>query len=641
MHYMDNGGAVYLEGVNIGHDHDGTPFWDYFGAYFQYQGQIHTGMNDITGEVGTFAEGKLLQHQVDTYADIYNNWFEASSGEALLRSGDNHIRTVINETENYRTIASSMLVAGVIDTPNLNTKKNLVQLYISYLTNKQVPELYLNKSSLDFGTTLPGERVFRQVLLQNLGNDQLNITNITSSNSVFTITDASDQNLNLGNIRELEIAFSSEESGSFSSNITFNTNDPNNSEVVIIASVDNYTNPQLAYPTAIEAVSYNGDGEVSFELNNLGQQELTYWIQLLDDNRASGHPDLYGYNWIDSDEEGIDFVWNDISEIGTRVSFQSSIDYTDLELPFLFPFYGDLKDEVRVATSGYLTFGEDGLDYSNDPIPSPFQPNDLIAIFWDDLNGSSSYLYHHYDEENEVFIVQYDNWRFYNGSGNLNFQAHLHMNGDIWYYYDEMEGNLFSATIGIENADASTGLQVIYNGNYLTSQHAIKFSYNADWVNLSKWQGVISEDEPHTFEISFPEYLLPTGEYSAIIRVHTNDPDNAVVDIPLTANITTVSNDDNSVEIVNSNLSQNYPNPFNPETTISFFVSQSSEVEITVYNLKGSKVKTLVRDSFSPGEHSVVWNGLNNQGQEVASGVYLYKMKTGQFSRTKKMILVK
>ena len=177
---MNNGGAVYLEGVNIGQDHDGTDFLSYFGLDFVGQGLLHTGISSLEGQTATFAEGKLLEHQVNTYADIYNNWFNATSGDVLFRSNDNLVRTVVNETANYRSIASSFLVAAVIDSENLNTKKNIMQLYLSYLTNTPGPELLLDQSSLDFGTIIPGESASQSIYLQNLGNNPLNITNISS-----------------------------------------------------------------------------------------------------------------------------------------------------------------------------------------------------------------------------------------------------------------------------------------------------------------------------------------------------------------------------------------------------------------------------------------------------------------------------
>ncbi len=638
---MDNGGAVYFEGTNIGQDHDGSDFLSYFGIEFEGQGLLHTGISSLAGQADTFVEGKLLQHQVNTYADIHNNWFNPTTGQVLFRSNDNHIRTVMNETSNYRAIASSFLVAGVIDSENLNTKRNLMQLYISYLTNRPGPELFLDQSSLDFGTIVPGESASQTILLQNLGNNLLNISNISTSNPVFDILNSNDVSLALGNIFMLEVEFESTESGEYQGEIQFNTNDPDYPQLSIPVSINNFSFPALEYPTALEVDSHNGDGELTFELNNLGQQNLNYWIEVVETERNSGGPDLYGYTWQDSDEDGIDFVWNDISEIGTSVNFLSTDDFVDVELPFGFPFYGDLKHQARISTNGYITFGEDGVDYSNDPIPSPFQPNDLIAIFWDDLNGANADFYHYYDEESDKFIVQYSNFPFFNGTGNLNFQAHLSINGDICFYYDMMEGNLYSATIGIENSDATDGLQIIYNGNYLSSYHAIKISYNAPWVSLDKWQGQINENNPEAITLTIPQYFLPSGLYSANLRIHTNDPNNEIVVIPLTAEITTVSNDDNSVPMVTSVLKQNYPNPFNPETTINFFLAKQGQVFIDIYDIKGRKVKSLVEDYFTQGNHSVVWNGENDQGNNVSSGIYLYKMRNGSFSSSRKMILLK
>jgi len=92
---------------------------------------------------------------------------------------------------------------------------------------------------------------------------------------------------------------------------------------------------------------------------------------------------------------------------------------------------------------------------------------------------------------------------------------------------------------------------------------------------------------------------------------------------------------------VNS-LSGNYPNPFNPETAIYFSVEQTSLlVNLEIYNLKGQKIKTLVNEILPAGSHSVIWNGTDKNEKPVSSGVYLYKMKTGNFVSTKKMILMK
>ncbi len=104
---------------------------------------------------------------------------------------------------------------------------------------------------------------------------------------------------------------------------------------------------------------------------------------------------------------------------------------------------------------------------------------------------------------------------------------------------------------------------------------------------------------------------------------------------------TIVANDDNSVPTIVTTLNGNYPNPFNPETNISFSVKEATPVTIEIYNVKGQAVKTLVSETKAAGNHNVVWNGKDNNGRNVTSGVYFYKMHAGSYSSTRKMILMK
>ena len=88
-------------------------------------------------------------------------------------------------------------------------------------------------------------------------------------------------------------------------------------------------------------------------------------------------------------------------------------------------------------------------------------------------------------------------------------------------------------------------------------------------------------------------------------------------------------------------LSQNYPNPFNPETMIRYDLPDPGYVNITVYNILGQKVKTLVEEYQEAGHKSVNWDGKDGEGREVASGIYFYKIKATGFEKTKKMVLLK
>jgi len=90
-----------------------------------------------------------------------------------------------------------------------------------------------------------------------------------------------------------------------------------------------------------------------------------------------------------------------------------------------------------------------------------------------------------------------------------------------------------------------------------------------------------------------------------------------------------------------NSLGQNYPNPFNPTTTIAYGLAAPERVTISVYNINGALVKTLVSDTKPAGWYSVDWDGRNQAGNPVASGVYLSRMTAGSFVETKKLVLLK
>ena len=88
-------------------------------------------------------------------------------------------------------------------------------------------------------------------------------------------------------------------------------------------------------------------------------------------------------------------------------------------------------------------------------------------------------------------------------------------------------------------------------------------------------------------------------------------------------------------------LSQNYPNPFNPETKIRYQLPNSGEVVLKIFDILGREVKSLVNEKLEAGFHEVTWNGRNNSGRKVSSGVYYYQIRASEFKETKKMILMK
>ena len=99
-------------------------------------------------------------------------------------------------------------------------------------------------------------------------------------------------------------------------------------------------------------------------------------------------------------------------------------------------------------------------------------------------------------------------------------------------------------------------------------------------------------------------------------------------------------------EITKVNLFQNYPNPFNPETTISFNLTAegTENAELIIYNIKGQRIKQFSIDNCQCAKahkFSIVWDGKDNNGKRVGSGIYFYKLKTGEIIKSKKMLLLK
>jgi hypothetical protein len=129
------------------------------------------------------------------------------------------------------------------------------------------------------------------------------------------------------------------------------------------------------------------------------------------------------------------------------------------------------------------------------------------------------------------------------------------------------------------------------------------------------------------------------GDRVGLIFIRELDKGHSTITIP---EMTTTVEDQSIAMLPTAfKLSQNFPNPFNPETTIKYQLPKSSEVVLKIYNMLGQLVTTLVDENQVAGYYTARWNGTDQHGRPVASGVYLYKLKTKEFVQTRKMILTR
>lgn len=125
--------------------------------------------------------------------------------------------------------------------------------------------------------------------------------------------------------------------------------------------------------------------------------------------------------------------------------------------------------------------------------------------------------------------------------------------------------------------------------------------------------------------------------------VDGNDDDSAVVDMGAYEYQPLVGTREENVPFSGSDfvVLQNYPNPFNPQTTIEYYLPKSAWVNLTIYNILGRKVKVLVNDFQTKGKKSITWDGKNQHGKKVGSGVYFYRLQAFDYVESKKMLLIK
>ena len=150
------------------------------------------------------------------------------------------------------------------------------------------------------------------------------------------------------------------------------------------------------------------------------------------------------------------------------------------------------------------------------------------------------------------------------------------------------------------------------------------------------------------------ENRLPAGE-GAIVNIHARGRnlnsikiiEAVLVDKDARSMLVELSNELKREEVENSStpdkfsLSQNFPNPFNPRTSIRYALPSDAKVKLVIYNVLGQKIKTLVEGHQTAGYNTVWWDGNDENGDQVASGIYFYRLEAGKFNEVKKMMLLK
>jgi hypothetical protein len=198
----------------------------------------------------------------------------------------------------------------------------------------------------------------------------------------------------------------------------------------------------------------------------------------------------------------------------------------------------------------------------------------------------------------------------------------------------------------------------LYHGNHFISEKPVTDFTDGQWVDVT-FDDVAIIDPAEEYFVGYRIHSLQGTQPAAWHDAGPNIPGKGGyiktsnwMPLPATfdfnfcikgsiASQTPASTTPEAVPVQPCILHHNFPNPFNPVTTISYNLAAAGDVQLQVYNTRGQLVKTLVAEHQDAGEHSVTWFGGDDAGNRTGSGIYFYRIQTGTFTDTKKMILLK
>jgi len=191
--------------------------------------------------------------------------------------------------------------------------------------------------------------------------------------------------------------------------------------------------------------------------------------------------DSYGYFGTDSNHEnGPAYAWVEINGIGTALSLGDDSNSGPIDLGFTFNYYGTDFTSVRVCANGWLSFTSTSGSYTNTVLPSSGDPNNLLALLWDDLQpvdgGGGGLIYYYQDPSADRFIVEYDGVEDYSSAYPQYAQVILKGDDSIQFQYKDVGAPLHECTVGIENSAGTVGLEAAYDEYYLHNDLALRFT---------------------------------------------------------------------------------------------------------------------------------------------------------------------
>jgi len=571
--------------VNDDNNHNNQiDFGENIEMYVQLNNMGHQTAENVSAIISTTDQYVMLQNSTVNYPNI-----DALSSETNLQP---FTFSVTPDVPNNHAILFNILITSSTDQWNYIIS---VKAYSADLQLRNV--LYANDTNGN-GLLDPGEMCDLIVKINNVGGSPLkNIHSVLSSTDPYLIINDNDFDVShiYGN-GDFALVYK----------ITVLADAPEQYSIPINMDIQ----AAGGYTTSVNALISVGVMSEDFETGNFNllpwEFPMQEWL-ITDETAASGQYSAQSPDIDDSQETAI--------QLSMNISMAGQIS-----------FYGKVSSETNYD---YLRFFIDNTEMGS----------------WSGELGWQQYTFD-VSEGDHTFVWKYtkdgsvshgsdcawiDNIQFPGASGGG-------ISPELMFNYNSFEETLPQGAVIVDTLDITNiGSGLV---NYTISIE----NQTAEFVASDVVEGSVYTGHTNHIPIIFNSGTLDEGTYTADMVI---SDDRSQTTIPLTLIVQNVAHDNGVIPAFNM-LYSNYPNPFNlssgskdSATIIKFAMKEKSPVTLEIYNLKGQKVKTLLRKDMNAGIHKIVWNGTNQTGRKVASGLYLYRLQMKGYDKIRKMVVIK
>jgi hypothetical protein len=573
-------------------------------------------------------------------------WLRLSTTEGIIPAGGDHQVTVTFDAAglfggDYR--ANMMITSNDPVTPLV-----VLPAHLS-VTGRAV--FSMENDMLDFGTSFVGYSDSASVTINNIGTDVLEITDILSGDAHLTFQPASLAIPPLSS-DSIKLYLHAENDGAFVTTLTFSTNDPDSTEIILSVISSVLIAPDISVLPDSITMTLDENSSISDTLTifNTGGSDLIYSIIAkqentitIDEDFNAGFPDsdfLLDGNAFHLPSDGkVYLTTTDYFQTG-GIFYREKIQSEYLQIRFDFEIYwGSGADGMALVFLDSRQLGNVGGGLG-------FYGTSGWGIEFDTWANDYDETYNHIALANadETTYVTNNDIPELDYTGVFTCEVLFDRGHLVVYLENQQYGYARTKVIdytfvGMTEINAYIGFTAAtgdLNNNHTLDNLII--SGSKKYLTVSPMSGTVVKNSSMDISLNINSVNLSSGAYKTNLCFYSNDPDELEVVVPVYINVETTGIEDPFTGKIPKTyvLFQNYPNPFNPVTHIRYGLPKAGNVKIELYNILGQRVETLLDTHKPAGYHLIDYDG-----SKLATGLYFYRIEADKFQKVKKMLLIK